>query len=101
MIVISMWTLKSSRTTLTKIKKAKHMSDSIKQISTERLIQIEQERHITQGDKKFQKWCKDLRIGIMYRDKQGIDNANRMMAQWQDREEVMSIRVPEFIKRMY
>jgi hypothetical protein len=90
MIAISMWTLKRSRTTLSKIKKAKHMSNSIKQISTERLIQIEQERYITQGDKQFQKWCKDLRIGIMYRDKQGIDNANRMMAQW-----------PEFMKRMY
>ena len=56
------------------------MSNSIKQISTERLIQIEQERYITQGDKQFQKWCKDFRIGIMYRDKQGIDNAKRMMA---------------------
>jgi len=101
MIAISMWTLKRSRTTLSKIKKAKHMSNSIKQISTERLIQIEQERYITQGDKQFQKWCKDLRIGIMYRDKQGIDNAKRIMAQWIDREEVMSIRMPDFIRRMY
>ena len=78
------------------------MSDSIKQISTERLLQIEQDRYNTQSDKRFQQWCKDLRIGIMYKDQSGINNAKRMMQDWSMVEE-SSLRdwMPEFIRRMY
>lgn len=77
------------------------MSESIKYISTERLDSIERERQHTQASLEFQQWCKDLRIGIMYKDRSGRDNAKRMMDQWIEREEGMSMYMPEFIRRMY
>ncbi len=78
------------------------MSNTIKNISLERLHSIEQERALTQSSKDFQKWCKDLRIGIMYKDRTGIENAKRMMQDWSMVEE-NSLRdwMPEFIRRMY
>lgn len=78
------------------------MSNSIKNIPIERLHSIEQERILTQSSKDFQKWCKDLRIGIMYKDRTGIENAKRMMQDWSMAEE-NSLRdwMPDFIRRMY
>ena len=74
---------------------------NIQNIPIERLLQIEQERERTQADKAFQKWCKDLRIGIMYKNREGIENANRMMQDWVKREEEMSRYWPDFIRRLY
>lgn len=77
------------------------MSNTLQNVPIERLLQIEQEREHTQGDIKFQKWCKDMRIGIMYKNREGIENANRMMQDWVKREEEMSRWMPDFIRRLY
>ena len=79
------------------------MSEYIKHMSIERLHTIEQERAVTQADLNFQKWCKDLRIGIMYKDRSGIDNAKRMMQEWDWDGHNDGLRdwMPEFIRRMY
>ena len=78
------------------------MSNTIKNISLERLHSIEQERILTQSSKDFQKWCKDLRIGIMYKDRTGIENAKRMMQDWNTQyENTKWDWMPDFIRRMY
>jgi len=74
------------------------MHTIIDTIGIERLEQIEGERETTMSDPKFQKWCKDMRIGILYTKREGISNANSMMAQWNN--EVDS-GLPEWIRRMY
>lgn len=67
-------------------------------IPIEKWEAIDREREITMGEPGFQKWCEDLRIGILYTDREGISNANSMMAQWNN--EVQS-GIPEWIRRMY
>ena len=74
------------------------MHTIIDTIGIERLEQIEGERETTMSDPQFQKWCKDMRIGILYTKREGISNANSMMAQWNN--EVQS-GLPEWIRRMY
>jgi hypothetical protein len=74
------------------------MHNSIEHIDINRLEQIDIEREITMSDPQFRQWCKDMRIGIMYTEREGISNANSMMAQWNN--EVDS-GLPEWIRRMY
>jgi len=74
------------------------MHTIIDTIEIERLEAIDREREITMSDPQFRQWCKDMRIGIMYTDREGISNANSMMAQWNN--EVDS-GLPEWIRRMY
>ena len=56
--------------------------NTIENISIDRLHTIEKERETTMADTRFQQWCKDMRIGIMYRDRASINRANDMMKQW-------------------
>lgn len=72
--------------------------NSIENISIDTLQDIETERGNTMADPEFQQWCKDLRIGIMYTKRDGINRANDMMAQWNN--EVDS-GLPEWLRRMY
>lgn len=51
-------------------------------ITTERLIEIENERQQTMADKNFQKWMKKLNVSRLYTDKQSIINANELMRQY-------------------
>ena len=74
------------------------MHNSIEHIDINRLEQIDIEREITMSDPQFRQWCKDMRIGILYTEREGISNANSMMAQWNN--EVDS-GLPEWIRRMY
>jgi hypothetical protein len=69
-------------------------------ISIDRLLQIERERENTMSDKRFQKWCKEMKIGIMYTNREGINRANDMMSGWSEPTEEMEW-MPEFIRRMY
>ena len=48
-------------------------------ISIERLQEIQEEREKTQLDPKFQRWVKELNVGRMYVNKDGIINARNMM----------------------
>jgi hypothetical protein len=66
--------------------------------NAERIEQIHTQREETMLDPEFQSWCKQLRIGIMVQQREGIDNANRMMEQWNN--EVNS-GLPEFIRRWF
>jgi hypothetical protein len=54
----------------------------IEHIDIDTLYTIEKQREQTMADPEFQQWCKDLRIGIMYNDRESIHNANRMMEDW-------------------
>jgi hypothetical protein len=54
----------------------------IEHIDIDTLHTIEKQREQTMADPEFQQWCKELRIGIMYKDRQPIHNANRMMEDW-------------------
>ncbi len=64
----------------------------------ERIEQIHIDRERTMLDPEFQSWCKQMRIGIMVQRREGIDNANAIMAQWNN--EIQS-GMPEWIRRMY
>jgi hypothetical protein len=56
------------------------MNDNLfKNISIERLIEIENEREATQLDPNFQQWMKDLNVSRLYVNKDGIMNARNMM----------------------
>ena len=72
--------------------------NTIENITIDRLNTIERERETTIADKDFQQWCKDLKIGARYTNREGINRANDMMAQWNN--EVHS-HMPEWIRRMY
>ena len=69
-------------------------------ISIDRLLQIERERENTMADKRFQKWCKDMRIGIIYTDRSGMQRANDMMSDWSKTAEEIEW-MPDFLRRMY
>lgn len=69
-------------------------------ISIDRLLEIERERETTMADKEFQSWCKEMKIGVMYTQRDGIDNANQMMSMWEQHNDDMEW-MPEFIRRMY
>ncbi len=51
-------------------------------ISTKRLIEIENERQQTMADKNFQKWMKKLNVSRLHTDRKGILNANEIMKQY-------------------
>ena len=71
----------------------------VKQYSnTEKLEQLHIEREETQKLKAFQSWCKDMKIGVRYTNREGINRANEMMAQWNNE---IDSRMPEWIRRMY
>lgn len=69
-------------------------------ISIDRLIEIEREREITQGDKRFQKWCREMKIGVLYTNREGINRANDMMSGWSQPTQETEW-MPDFIRRMY
>lgn len=69
-------------------------------ISIDRLLEIDREREITMADKEFQSWCKDMKIGVMYTDREGIQRANDMMSGWSEPTQEIEW-MPEFIRRMY
>ena len=75
--------------------------NTIENISIDRLEAINRERENTMKDKRFQKWCKDMKIGVMYTDRAGINRANDMMAQWSGSLTEGERMWPEFIRRMY
>ena len=75
--------------------------NTIENISIDRLEAIDRERENTMKDKRFQKWCKDMKIGVMYTDRAGINRANEMMAQWSGSLTEGEKMWPEFIRRMY
>ena len=58
------------------------MNDLFKNISIERLIEIENERETTQLDPSFQQWMKDFNVSRLYVNKDGVMNANSMMRDW-------------------
>jgi len=70
----------------------------IENITIDRLYTIERERENTIADPDFQQWCRDMKIGARVQKREGIDNANALMAQWNN--EVRS-GLPEWIRRMY
>ena len=72
--------------------------NTIENITIDRLTTIERERETTIADTNFQQWCKDMKIGIRVQKREGIDNANALMVQWNN--EVHS-HMPEWIRRMY
>jgi hypothetical protein len=47
--------------------------------TTERLIEIENERAQTMSDPSFQSWMKDLGVSIIYKDRDPIHKAQDMM----------------------
>ena len=53
-----------------------------KDISIERLHQIEQERNNTIADTRFQQWMKQLNVSRMWIDKTLIHNARQAMQDW-------------------
>ena len=70
----------------------------IENITIDRLYTIERERENTIADPDFQQLCRDMKIGARVQKREGIDNANALMAQWNN--EVRS-GLPEWIRRMY
>jgi len=72
--------------------------NTIENITIDRLTTIEKERETTMADTNFQQWCKDMKIGYMVQKREGIDNANALMQQWNN--EVQS-GLPEFIRRWF
>ena len=72
--------------------------NTIENITIDRLTTIEKEREATIADKNFQQWCKDMKIGVRYTNREGINRANEMMAQWNNE---IDSRMPEWIRRMY
>lgn len=77
------------------------MDNIIENISIDRLNTIDRERETTMADKNFQQWCKDMRIGILYQNREGINRANELMAQWSGSMSEGERMLPEFIRRMY
>ncbi len=61
-----------------------------KDISIERLEQIEQERNQTMADKAYQRWMQDLRVASMYIDRTPIHNAQHAMSEW----DITRFRIP-------
>ena len=77
------------------------MDNTIDNITIDRLNTIEIERNATMADERFQQWCKDMKIGVLYHSREGINRANDMMAQWSGSMSEGEKMWPEFIRRMY
>lgn len=56
-------------------------------ISIERLEQIENERVNTFMDPAFREWSKSLNVSRMCVGREGVDRANHMMDQWQEKKD--------------
>jgi len=54
----------------------------LENITIERLEEIEQERLETQMDPAYQQWFDEMHISRLYVSREGITNANRMMADY-------------------
>jgi hypothetical protein len=75
--------------------------NTIENITIDRLHTIEIERNATMADERFQQWCKDMKIGIRYTHREGINRANDMMAQWSGSMSESERLTPAFIRKMY
>lgn len=51
----------------------------LKHIKLERLQEIEAERAQTESDPNYKEWMKQLNVGSLYQEKDGIDKAQDMM----------------------
>ena len=51
-------------------------------ITTERLLEIENEREQTMVDKQFQQWMKKLNVSRLHNDRATIIKANEIMDQY-------------------
>ena len=51
-------------------------------ITTERLLEIENEREQTMMDSKFQQWMKKLNVSCLHNDRAGVLRANELMDQY-------------------
>jgi len=75
-------------------------SSIVENIDIDTLYTVERERESTYADPDFQQWCKDMKIGYMVQKREGINNANAIMEQWntewQDRK-----WLPNWITQMY
>ena len=77
------------------------MDNIIDNITIERLDTIERERERTMADENFQQWCKDMRIGVLYHKRDGINRANELMAQWSGSMSESEKITPSFIRRIW
>ena len=75
--------------------------NTIENISIDRLDTIERERNATMADKNFQRWCKDMKIGVLYHNREGINRANELMAQWSGSMSESEKITPTFIRRIW
>lgn len=57
---------------------------SLKNISYERLQEIEQEREQTQLDPAFHSWMQQFKIGKLCVDQEGLIRAKLMMQEWKN-----------------
>jgi len=53
-----------------------------KDITLERLQEIERERESTMADVAYQRWMQELRVASMYIDRTPIHNAQHAMQEW-------------------
>ena len=77
------------------------MDNIIDNITIERLDTIEKERERTMADENFQQWCKDMKIGVLYHNREGINRANELMAQWSGSMSESEKITPSFIRRIW
>jgi hypothetical protein len=75
--------------------------NTIENISIDRLDTIDREREITMADSQFQQWCKDMKIGVLYTNRAGINRANDMMRQWSGSMNEGERLTPAWIRKMY
>ena len=75
--------------------------NTIENISIDRLDTIERERETTMADSQFQQWCKDMKIGVLYTNREGINRANDMMQQWSGSMSGSEQLTPIWIRKMY
>lgn len=75
-------------------------SNPIEHISIQDLQHIEDLRRRTMSDPNFQKWCKDMHIGIRAPKREPIEQANRMMSQWSGRAGTDEWQWPEWVLRL-
>lgn len=75
--------------------------NTIENISIDRLDTIERERENTMADSQFQQWCRDMKIGILYTNRAGINRANDIMAQWSGSMSEGERLTPACIRKIY
>jgi len=75
--------------------------NTIENISIDRLDTIERERENTMADSQFQQWCKDMKIGVLYTNRVGINRANDIMAQWSGSMSEGARLTPAWIRKIY